>query len=85
MTKAQKLKSFPARSVEWEPADAWDGTAPEAPEDSKAGCCFHMHPDGTQTEFTPEEYAREPIGRIFIGIGGFKPPKGKTYKPQSNE
>jgi hypothetical protein len=37
-------------------------------------------PGGYVRELTPEEY-KTASGRIFIGIGGFKPPAGKTYKP----
>jgi hypothetical protein len=36
---------------------------------------------GKTREATQAEYDAEPIGRIFVGIGGFKPPAGKTYKP----
>lgn len=40
---------------------------------------------GESREATQAEYDAEPIGRIFVGIGGFKPPASKTYKPDSND
>ena len=43
-----------------------------------AGSCFRWDKDGNKREFTAEEYAATPRGHIFIGIGGFKPPTGKT-------
>jgi len=55
----------------------------EIPEEPIAGSCFRWDKDGVKREFTPEEYAAEPRGHIFIGIGGFKPPPGKTYKPDT--
>jgi hypothetical protein len=52
----------------------------EIPDEPIAGSCFRWE-NGVKREFTPEEYAATPRGRIFIGIGGFKPPAGKIYKP----
>jgi hypothetical protein len=37
--------------------------------------------NGVTREATQAEYDAEPRGRIFIGIGGFKPPAGKKCDP----
>ena len=56
-------------------------TNEEIPDEPIAGSCFFTGKDGVTREFTAEEYAATPRGHIFIGIGGFKPPAGVTYKP----
>jgi hypothetical protein len=38
-----------------------------------------LQPDGSWRRMTPEEYALEPKGRVFIGIRAFRPPPGKSH------
>jgi hypothetical protein len=38
-----------------------------------------LQADGSWRRMTPEEYALEPKGRVFIGIKGFRPQPGKSH------
>ena len=71
MARSRKRKGVPSRTTD-------DSTV--SSDEPIAGSCFRWDKDGNKREFTPEEYAAEPRGRIFVGIGGFKPPTGKTYR-----